>query len=227
MKALFFDSGPIISLVMSRLWWVLPAMKKQFGGNFYITPAVKFELVDRPLQTKRYSLEALQVMKLIRDGTLEVYDNIPQKSITNLIKVANSSFKIKNKSMDIIQEGELQSVVAASELNVPVVIDERTLRLFIEDGKEMKNLLERRFHHPVVADQMKIDSFANNFKNVKIIRSIELVAISYKLGLLDPYIPKKKLGRNVLVDSVLWAVKTNGCAVTDHEIEEIKQELLK
>ena len=45
---LFFDAGPVISLVMSRLAWLLPDLKKQFGGKFYITPAVKNELVDRP-----------------------------------------------------------------------------------------------------------------------------------------------------------------------------------
>ena len=54
-KVLFFDAGPIISLVMSRMWWVLPKLKKEFGGTFYITPAVKFELVERPLQTKRFA----------------------------------------------------------------------------------------------------------------------------------------------------------------------------
>ena len=104
MKAIFFDAGPIISLVMSRLWWVLPALKKKFGGNFYITPAVRFELVERPLQTKRFAFEALQVMKLIRDGTLEVYDNIPQKKVANLIKIANSSFKIKNKQWTLFRK---------------------------------------------------------------------------------------------------------------------------
>ena len=129
--------------------------------------------------------------------------------------------------MDIIQEGEIQSIVAASELNVPIVIDVRTLRLFVENGKEMKSLLERRFKRTVVADKQKIDLFSSHFKNVKIIRSIELISVAFKLGYLDVYIPKRKYGKTVLVDSLLWAVKSNGCAVTEHEIEEIKQELLR
>ena len=64
-------------------------------------------------------------------------------------------------------------------------------------------------------------------KNVSIIRSIELAGIAYKLGFLNEYIPKRKYGKNVLVDAILWAVKYNGCAVTEHEIEEIKQYLLE
>ncbi|NQV91528.1 hypothetical protein HQ489_03560 [Candidatus Woesearchaeota archaeon] len=226
-KVLFFDAGPIISLVMSRMWWLLPKLKEQFGGKFYITPAVKFELIDRPLQTKRFAFEALQVMKLIREGTLEVYTNVPEKKVGQLIKLANSTFKIKGKSMDIIQEGEVQSVACALELNAPLVMDERTLRLFIENGKEMKSLLEHRFHKTVVADNSKIDLFQSQLKDVTIIRSAELVSVAYKLGLLDLYVPKKKAGRSVLIDSMLWAVKFSGCAVTEHEIDEIKNELLR
>jgi hypothetical protein len=129
--------------------------------------------------------------------------------------------------MDIIQEGEMESVVSALELNAPVVIDERTLRLFIENGKEMKSLLEHRFHKDVTADNSKITLFQSRLKGINIIRSIELVSVAYKLGLLDLYVPKKKAGRSVLIDSMLWAVKFSGCAVTDHEIQEIKTELLR
>ena len=30
-KILFFDAGPVISLVMSRLPWILPELKRKFG----------------------------------------------------------------------------------------------------------------------------------------------------------------------------------------------------
>jgi len=32
-KALFFDTGPIITLVMSRMVWILPELKKKYGGT--------------------------------------------------------------------------------------------------------------------------------------------------------------------------------------------------
>ena len=52
MKALFFDAGPVITLVMARLVNVLPLLKAKYGGKFYITPAVHKELVERPISEK-------------------------------------------------------------------------------------------------------------------------------------------------------------------------------
>lgn len=227
-KFLFFDAGPIISLVMSRLIWILPHLKKQYGGHFYITPAVKLELIDRPISVKRFEFEALQVMKLINEGTLEIYDKVPKKTATQLINLANSTFSINGKDMDIIQEGEIESVACALNLEAEgVVMDERTLRLFIENGPELRSLLERRFNSEVLADQEKIKEFGQQLKEIKIIRSVELVIVAYKLGILNAYIPKEKGGSDLLLDSVLWATKYNGCSVTEEEIEQIKEFLIQ
>ena len=226
-KIIFFDAGPVISLVMSRLAWILPELKKQFGGKFYITPAVKNELVDRPLTVRRFEFEALQVMKFIREGVIEVYNAVPQRRVDALRSLANTSFMIDKKPMEILQSGEMESVASALETTATVVMDERTLRLFIENSSEMKKLLEMRFQKNVTADAQKIKEFSSQLKNVTIIRSIELVAVAYRMGLLNSYLPPQKNGKDLLLDSVLWATKYNGCAVTEHEIEEIKQFLLK
>jgi hypothetical protein len=227
-KILFFDAGPIITLVLSRLVWILPKLKEHYGGKFYITPAVKIELVNRPLGIKRFEFEALQVMKLLRDGVLEVYKDVPDAGVAELDKLANTSFKIGKKDMDIIQTGELEIVASALKTGADaVVMDERTLRLFIENNKEMKKLLKIRFKKDIQVDSVNMNKFSNQFKNLKIVRSIELIAVAYKLGLLNSYVPPQKNGKELVVDSVLWASKFNGCAVTVHEIEEIKQLLLK
>lgn len=226
-KILFFDAGPIISLVMSRLEWILPELKKRFNGRFYITPGVVFELVDRPITVRRFQFEALQVMKLIREGVLEVYKDVPNTKARQLEKIADSSFHIGKKPMDLMQRGEMESVASALKTGADaVVMDERTLRLFIENCSEMEKLLERRFHRDVTADHQKMKQFSRALKSIKIIRSIELVSVAYKLGLLNSYIPKRKQGKELLINSVLWATKFNGCAVTGHEIEEIKKSLL-
>jgi hypothetical protein len=227
-KALFFDTGPVISLVMSRLVWILPHLKKQYGGHFYITPAVKLELVDRPISVKRFEFEALQVMKLISDGTLEVYEKVPKSNSSQLINLANNTFSINGKTIDVIQEGEIESVSCALNVSADaVVMDERTLRLFIENGSELKSLLERRFNSEVLADTDKIKAFGQALKGIIIIRSVELVAIAFKLGILNAYIPQEKNGSEILLDSVLWATRYNGCSVMDSEIESIKSFLLK
>jgi hypothetical protein len=227
-RILFFDAGPIITLVMSRLIWILPKLKEKFGGKFYITPGVKKELVERPLGIKRFEFEALQVMKLIKDGTLEVYDKVPKSRVQQLQTLANSSFKIGSRNMDIIQTGEMEAVTCALQTNASaVVMDERTLRLFIENNRNMEKLLEIRFKKNVIADKAKMDDFSKQLKDVKIIRSIELVAVAYKMGLLNDYLPDQKGGKGTLVDSILWAAKYNGSAVTTKEIEDMKAVLLK
>ncbi len=225
-KILFFDAGPVISLVMSRLPWILPELKKKFRGKFYITPAVQKELVERPLSVKRYEFEALQVMKFIREGVLEVYDKVPQKKVQELQTLANNSFSIRGKPMDIIQSGEMESVASALALNAAVVMDERTLRLFIENSPELQGILEYRFSQKIESDKIKIKQFSSQLQGINIIRSTELVGVAYRLGLLDGFIPPGKEGKETLLDAVLWATKYNGCAITEHEIEEVKEYLL-
>jgi hypothetical protein len=227
-KAIFFDSGPIISLVMSRLMWIIPKLKEKYGGKFYITPAVRRELIERPIKIKRFEFEALQTLKLIREGVLEVYNKVPKNKVNELEKLANGAFKIKNKFMDVVQAGELESVACALEIGAEaVVMDERTLRLFIENSKEMEKLLEFRFKKDVTSVPGNIRQFSKKLKDVKIIRSIELVGTAYKLGILDDFTPKMRGGKETLLDSVLWATKFNGCAVTVSEIAEAKRFLLK
>jgi len=75
MKNLIFDSGPIISLAMARLLWILEPLKEKYGGKFYITPAVKRELVEHPLKIRRFEFEALQTYQLIKNNTLKIIDN--------------------------------------------------------------------------------------------------------------------------------------------------------
>ncbi|MBI4152657.1 hypothetical protein HY495_03010 [Candidatus Woesearchaeota archaeon] len=225
---LFFDAGPIITLVMSRLAWIIPELKKRWNGRFLITPAVKFELVDRPLTVRRFEFEALQVLKMIREGVIEVFEDISKSRVDTLIQLANSSFQIDGKLLNVIQDGEMESAVGSIALGAQgVVMDERTLRLFIENNRGMKALLERRFQKRVTPDLRKMDQFSSALEELVIIRSIELVGVAYSLGLLDGYIPEGKKGREQLLDAVLWNVRYNGCAVTEQEIAELKQFLLE
>lgn len=227
-KILFFDTGPVISLVMSRLVEIIPKLKERFGGKFYITPAVRRELVERPIEIRRFEFEALQVLKLINEGIFEVYDKVPQRRVEEMERLANSSFRIKNKTMDIMQSGEMESVACAMEKGAEaVVMDERTLRLFVENPTEMEKLLEIRFKRDVIPDSQKMRQFSQLMQGVKIVRSIELVGVAYKLGILDNYIPKLKDGKKILLEAVLWGTKFNGCAVTGEEIEDIENYLLK
>lgn len=84
MKSLVFDTGPIISMTMNNLLWLLEPLKSKFNGEFYITESVRRELVDRPLQTKKFKFEALQVLKYISKDVLKVVssNDIEKKGTT-------------------------------------------------------------------------------------------------------------------------------------------------
>ncbi len=70
--SIVFDTGPLISLSTNNLLWILPKIKESFQGDFIITPAVKRECVTRPLETKKFKFEALQVLRQIEKQTLTI-----------------------------------------------------------------------------------------------------------------------------------------------------------
>jgi len=229
MKSLFFDSGPLMSLTMNNLLGILQPLKEKFGGEFYITPAVRKELVERPLEIKRFEFEALQILKLLREGTLKLYEK-PLKGVIDLSTYANKSIIAKDKGccMEIIHGGELETVAASlQEGNDTVAIDERTIRLLMENSEELKSLIEARLHEKVILDKKMANQFQSLIKGMKVIRSAELVGMAYQFGILNNYLPPLKSGREILLDSVLWGLKLKGCAIIGEEIEELKRVLLK
>ncbi len=229
MKSLFFDSGPLMSLTMNNLLEILQPLKEKFGGEFYITPAVRKELVERPLEIKRFEFEALQIMKLLREGTLKLYEK-PLKGVTDLSAYANKSIVAKGKDccMEIIHGGELETVAASlQEGSGTVVIDERTIRLLMENGQELKKLIEERLHEKVILDKKMAGQFQSLVKGMRVIRSAELAGLAYQFGILDNYLPALRNGREILLDSILWGLKLKGCAIIREEIEELKRVLLR
>ena len=89
MKSLVFDAGPIISLASNNLLWLLRPLKKEFNGKFYITHYVKKEIVDRPLEIKRFKFEAIQVERMIDKGVLDIISNsIIQEETLKLLTLA-------------------------------------------------------------------------------------------------------------------------------------------
>ena len=223
MKSLIFDAGPVISLVMNNLLWVLEPLKKKFNGKFCITEAVRKELVDRPLETKKFKFEAIQVEKLIENGVLDIIDNnFIRERTPSLLNTANEIFKAFNNYIKIVHYAEMSVIAAAISLSADaVVIDEKTTRFLIENPKMIVEILKKTLHTPISINENNLKEFNNTTRNIKTIRSIELVTIAYEHGLLDTYITKISDARKNLLESVLWGVKLNGCAVSKEEIEQI------
>jgi hypothetical protein len=199
MKSIVFDAGPVISFTTNNLLWLLEKLKQKFRGEFYITSGVHYELIRRPLETKKFKFEALQVERLVEKKVLSVLkDETIESKSKELLNLANST-----RNPDAI------------------VVDERITRLLIENPEGLKSLLERRLHTKVTVDKNKLNSFKEITRHVSLIRSVELVAIAYELGLLNEYLVNVPNAKRELLESVLWGVKLNGCSVSEEEINQI------
>lgn len=223
MKALLFDAGPIISLTTNSLLWLLEPLKQKFGGEFYITEGVRKELVERPLQTKKFKFEALQVEHMIETNVLRL---IKSKQVferaKHLLDLANDIFHVRNHAINVLQLGELETLAAAKMMGIQyVAVDERITRLLLENPGEMEQLLERKLHTDVRVDTGKLTQLHHETEGVKLIRSTELVTMAFELGLLDKFLAEMPDAKKQLLQAVLWGVKLNGCSISQEDIDEI------
>ncbi|MCX8147150.1 MAG: hypothetical protein N3D84_01645 [Candidatus Woesearchaeota archaeon] len=225
-KSIVFDAGPIITLATNNLLYLLDELKKDFNGDFIMPSAVKKELVDRPLQSKRFKFEALQVLSCINKGTLKVVDDPKANEEANsLLDIANRIFRAKGNYIQIVHIGEISAVALAVSMNsLAFIVDERTIRMLIENPENLKEIMEHKLHTNIEIDRKSLEEFKKRTKGINMIRSTELIVVAYEKGLLDNYIPKNfemEEPRKELIDALLWGLKLNGCAISEKEIEKI------
>lgn len=224
MKAIVFDAGPIISLTMNNLLWILEPLKKISNVEFCITEQVKRELVDTPLnKTRKYMFEALQVLHYIENKTLEVIDNdAVRNQAYELLSTANSCFSAFGHNIQIVHEAEMSAIALCLQKKADAfAVDEKTARLLMENPDRLHSIMEHMLHTKVEKNKENLSKFRKITRGIKAIRSVELVAIAYEKGLLDKYLANIQSSRKTLLESVLWGVKLNGCAVSRREIEQI------
>ena len=223
MKSIVFDAGPVISLTTNNLLWLLEELKKKYKGEFYLAEAAKRELIDRPLETKKFKFEALQVLRCINDGTLKIIENDELEEETiNLINLANNCFNARGNWLRLVHYADMAGLSACIRLNADAfVVDERTARLLVENPDRLVSILKNTLHTDIKINKDNLEEFRRRTKNIKLIRSVELVAVAYEQGLLNKYLPDIPDAKRTLLESVLWGVKLNGCAVSRDEIDRI------
>lgn len=223
MTSVVFDAGPVISLATNGLLWLLSKLKAGSKSHFYVSEAVKKELVDVPLNTKKFKFEALKVNHSIDDNTIEVLKSfeIDQKAEL-LLGQANTIFYGHNNPIRIVHYGEMSGLAAAIHVKAECfVVDERTTRLLIENPRKLKNILSHTLHTEIRVDQRKLREFLKTVGGIKIIRSVEIAVIAYELGYLDIYLTNVPSPKKTLLESVLWGLKLNGCSVSNNDIGRI------
>ncbi len=228
MKQIIFDSGPMISLTLNSLLWIIEPLKEKFQGDFLIPPKVKEEIIDKPLTTKKYKLEAFQVLPYLNKGTLKVINHPELESKTKeLLNLVDNTFQAKGKFMQLVHFADMQVVAAGLLTNADaLVIDEYTTRLLIENPRRIIKRMEKKLHTKCTINEENLKKLQEQLKNLRVLRSVELITIAYELGILDRYLfegEKRfvKKPRKTLLEGALWGLKLNGCAVSENEIEDV------
>lgn len=225
MSSIVFDSGPLITLTMNNLLWLVKPLKKRFGGDFFIPESVKAELVDNPLNTKRFKFEALQVLRYIDNGTFAVLEDNKFKELTlRILSLANNCFSAKGGNITIVHYAEAAAIAAAITINAEaIVLDERITRELIENPDRIAKTMEHKMHTKVYVNQQVIREIKAELGGIKVIRSVELMVRAFELKLLDRYALSKGLPniKKVLLDSILWGAKIDGCAVSEKELRQL------
>jgi predicted nucleic acid-binding protein len=223
MKKIIFDTGPIITLALNNLLWLMESLKKQSNARFIITDSVKKELIDKPFQTKKFKFEALQSMQYIKNKTIEVetHEGLDDKT-SELMELANHCFKAKGEWIKLVHYAEMQVFAIAKLLDADTcVIDERTARMLIEDTERLRRTLQHKMRTRITVNDEFLQAFKKKTRGIKMIRSIELVVVAYEMGLLDRYLPDMPQSKEHLLDSLLWALKLNGSSISNREIQQI------
>ena len=223
-KAIIFDAGTIINFAMNGLLEEFRGLKKIFNGKFLITQEVKKEIIDKPLTIKRFMLEALKIKELLDEKILEmpfdigIDDNEVAKITEEVKNSANNLFYARGNTIKIIASGEasciaLSKILREKGVENVIAVDERTIRVLVEKPENLESLLTKKMH-------MKVQAKTGDFKkyNQKFIRSAELIYVAYKKGIV-----KLKNHNIQILDALLYALKFNGCSISDDEIREIEK----
>jgi hypothetical protein len=201
----------------------LRELKKIFNGKFIITNEVKQELIDKPINTKRFELEAMKVQNLIDDKIIEMPESIGikdseiKKEADYIMNIANNLFTTKRGPVKLIHFGETSCLALSKILNQKkmeniIAVDERTTRLLSEKPENLKKLMEARLHSSINAKEENYKFF----KEFKFIRSTELIYVSYKKKIV-------RFKKGPVLDALLYALKFKGAAISGEEIQEIKK----
>ena len=219
-RAVLCDSSSIITLVDSCLGGIFNFLGEKTGVDFFITPGVKSEIIDRPLsiKMKAYQLSALRMKRMLEEGKLNMI-NAETSSLTDrIMKLANNMFFIGNKPIHLIDWGETDLIATAELLNIDVLlVDERTTRMLIEAPFRIKEHLEEELNTSIGLNEPNFRDFEQHVKGIRVIRSVELIGVAYERGFFDDF----KEDRKRALEAALYKAKYSGCSVRFDEIEKL------
>ncbi len=216
MKAVI-DTGTMITLAGTCLMNVFREFVKTNRLELLISGTVAEESVWKPITNKRFALNAARIKYAMNTGIIKTIPTSSEIARTQqkILQLANNIFFTQNGPLSIIQAGEAEALAIAKLQNVKMLfIDERTTRSLIEDPSRLKQVLERRQEEAVTMNQQNLNSFRAMFPELKMFRSVDIIAMAYEQNLFDHELAHGRLE----LEAALYAAKFAGCAVSEKEI---------
>ncbi len=216
MKRIICDSSSLISLSMNCMLPLITELSQNV--DFIITQCVYDEIITNPRRGHHHPMGPLKFKALVDNGVLKI-GRADKRKTEDILNLSNSIYYLRHKPLTIIQRGEAEAL-ALAEKGEPLLMDERTLRLLMENPHDLKTLLQYRLHKGVSMNDQRAAMFQKYADGVPVIRSSELLAVAYEKGILEKYFSGEK---HELLHACLWALKLRGCSLSSEDIEEYMQ----
>ena len=216
------DSSALISLADTCNIGALKHITKEAGIGFLVTPAVKMEIISRPLTIRKYAFSAVRLQKVLNDNVLSMITSEQLHDKTQrVLELANGLIRVDKKPIELVQIGEAECVAIFSSASAQaLLIDEKTTRLLIENPYRLRETIEAEYGHSEVSiDHDSLEEFASITKGITCMRSCELLAYAYKKGFFDEYGDKKEEA----FKAAIFSVREAGCGMTSAEMAEYEK----
>ena len=210
-----FDASALISVSQTCLVKILAGLRRKMNADFIVPESVFLEAVQRPIEIKRFELNAIRIKKVIEENGFRVLPARDQGIVGEIEASANSCFLVHGRPIRLLQSGEIEALAIAKELGAEAfAIDERTTRMLVESPGQLRKIIQARRSIRIDVDNSKQRAFSGMFSGLTIVRSVELIALADEYGLLGDELPKGKQS----LEAALFAAKYSGCAVSSREI---------
>ena len=213
METVICDASSLISLSDTCYLNILKLFKKQV--RFIIPRIVEYEAITRPMKIRQYSLHAHRLRRLIKNKNMDIIED-NTTLLNDIMNTGNNIFYRKGKSIHLIDKGECGMIACTIERDIRyMLIDERTTRTLVEAPDVLKKHFEKEFHVHITTNIENLEKFTQMTKNLKILRSSELVIFAYKKGYFDSFSDPK-----TVLKSALYRLKYTGCSLSFEEIDD-------
>ncbi len=205
------DAGPLISLSSSCL---LNKISK-LNLKFVIPPKVFYESITHPGFINRFKLESKRIKKMVDQEKIILKAPL-ESTVSELDNIMNSIIFHKNKPLKLFHRGEIECLALVHDFKYKCfIIDERTTRLLFENIKLLKSYIESKNRFKIKINEKNYKKLLKYMPKFDIIRSADLCAYGFYKGIFND------LGNDGdTLNSILWSLKFNGCAISKQEIED-------